>query len=215
VTLGSSSIGFARLIACWPGAGAPICNPPGSGFAKPDIRILGSIRDVKCRGAIPASCAAGSNYNPNADPSPYTSPGNGVDSGGQPPCFPGPNSATACIVGADVTWIAELPRTTATTYDGRGRRITDLDNDPLIPEPATVVDTPFPIMLDCIPTTDPSLGSTCGVSTTANALVPGVVKSGKAAVWEIGEIELKDSGPDGFRGNSDDEVFATQGIFLP
>ena len=36
-----------------------------------------------------------------------------------------------------------------------------------------------------------------------------------AAVWQIGEIELEDSGPDGVRGNADDEVFAVQGVFVP
>ena len=46
-------------------------------------------------------------------------------------------------------------------------------------------------------------------------LVPGGVKSGDAAVWQLGQVELKDSGPDGVRGNSDDEVFAVQGVFLP
>ena len=43
----------------------------------------------------------------------------------------------------------------------------------------------------------------------------GAVIVGQAAVWQLGEAELKDSGPDGIRGNSDDEVFAVQGIFLP
>ena len=77
------------------------------------------------------------------------------------------------------------------------------------------MDLPFPIPLDCLPTPDPSQGSTCGVNTTANALIAGVVKNGKAAVWQLGQIELRDSGPDGVRGNSDDELFATQGVFLP
>jgi hypothetical protein len=58
-------------------------------------------------------------------------------------------------------------------------------------------------------------GSTCGVNTTANALAPGVVTSGDTAVWQIGQVELRDSGPDGVRGNADDELFATQGVFLP
>src|SRR5439155_720063 len=40
-------------------------------------------------------------------------------------------------------------------------------------------------------------------------------QTGKAAVWQLGQIELRDSGPDGVRGNADDELFATQGVFLP
>ena len=62
---------------------------------------------------------------------------------------------------------------------------------------------------------DTPSGSTCGVNTTANALVPGLVRGGNAAVWQLGQIELKDSGPDGVRGNSDDQPFAAQGIFAP
>ena len=54
-----------------------------------------------------------------------------------------------------------------------------------------------------------------GVNTTANALVPGSVINGKKAVVQLGEVQILDSGPDGTRGNSDDERFAVQGIFLP
>jgi hypothetical protein len=82
-------------------------------------------------------------------------------------------------------------------------------------ESATMVDIGFPIPIDCIPTVSTTQGSTCGVNTTANALVPGVVKDGKAAIWRLGQIEVKDSGPDGVRGNSDDQIFEVQGVFLP
>jgi hypothetical protein len=81
---------------------------------------------------------------------------------------------------------------------------------------ATLVDIQFPVPLDCI--VDPEggiTGSNCGVNTTANAIVPGLVISGKKVVVEFGEIQLFDSGPDGVRGNTDDQRFATQGIYLP
>ena len=42
-----------------------------------------------------------------------------------------------------------------------------------------------------------------------------MVQAGKLAVWQLGEIEIKDSGPDGVRGNDDDEVFEVQGYFAP
>jgi hypothetical protein len=80
---------------------------------------------------------------------------------------------------------------------------------------ATLVDILFPVPVDCLPTTSATLGSVCGANTTANALVPGSVIAGKQAVVETGEIEALDSGMNGTRGDSDDEVFATQGIYLP
>jgi hypothetical protein len=82
--------------------------------------------------------------------------------------------------------------------------------------PATLIDIAFPVPVDCI--VNPAggaTGSNCGANTTANALVPGSVIAGKAAVVEIGEVQQLDSGPNLVRGDGDDEVFATQGIFIP
>jgi hypothetical protein len=74
----------------------------------------------------------------------------------------------------------------------------------------------FPIPLDCLPTpSDSTIGSACGVNTSANALVPGAVRGGDASIWELGELQVLDSGPDGTRGNTDDQPLAAQGIFLP
>jgi len=78
-----------------------------------------------------------------------------------------------------------------------------------------MVDILFPVPVDCLGTASAALGSTCGANTTANALVPGSVIAGKQAVVETGEIVALDSGPNGTRGDSDDETFATQGVFLP
>ena len=189
----------------------------------PDLRLTGSIRDVKCAPLLPpgqvACQAPGADYNPNAGIGPYSSAGNGTGGGADPPCFPGATSSTACLAETDVTEIARLPAASVggagTPYQGKGVRITDLANGATQTLQATVVDIGFPIPLDCMTTPTSSSGSTCGVNTTANALVPGVVRSGKAAVWQLGEIELKDSGPDGIRGNSDDQRFAVQGIFIP
>jgi len=80
---------------------------------------------------------------------------------------------------------------------------------------ATMVDILFPVPVDCLPTAAAALGSVCGANTTANALVPGSVIAGKQAVVETGQIIAQDSGPNGTRGDSDDETFATQGVFLP
>jgi len=80
---------------------------------------------------------------------------------------------------------------------------------------ATMVDILFPVPVDCLGTASATVGSTCGVNTTSNALVPGSVIAGKQSVIEVGEIVAIDSGPNGARGDSDDQVLATQGIYLP
>jgi len=120
----------------------------------------------------------------------------------------------------------------ANTFVGHAIRVTDHYNcDPAITNPsdpnvcpasktasnrpATMIDILFPVPVACIPNSDAAAGSNCGVNTTANALVPGAVIATKQAVVEVGEAQLLDSGIDGTRGNTDDERFATQGIYLP
>jgi len=214
-TVGGQSLGFARMVVCDAGSGSALCHPSTGTLPLPDVRLTASIRDVKCASSLPggqsACSAAGADYNPNGAAGPYSDGGDGSSTPARPACFPSGNSPSDCTAGADLTEVADFSGGT----QGRGVRITDRFNGSLGDSAGTVADLAFPIPLDCIPTTDASLGSTCGVNTTANALVPGVAKDGDAAVWQLGEIEIKDSGPDGIRGNADDELFETQGVFLP
>jgi hypothetical protein len=70
--------------------------------------------------------------------------------------------------------------------------------------------------MDCLRSPGPiGVGSSCGVNTTANALAPGMVIKGKAADIELGQIQVKDSGPNGRIGDDDDIAFAVMGIFNP
>ena len=70
--------------------------------------------------------------------------------------------------------------------------------------------------MDCRTTpSDATIGSTCQVNTSVNALFPGAARTGDASVWQIGQLQVTDAGPDGTRGNGDDQVLAAQGIFLP
>jgi hypothetical protein len=70
--------------------------------------------------------------------------------------------------------------------------------------------------MDCLSSpSDSTIGSTCGVNTSANALMPGVVRTGDNSIWQLGEIQVLDSGPDGTRGNTDDQALAVQGIYVP
>jgi hypothetical protein len=82
-------------------------------------------------------------------------------------------------------------------------------------DPATVIDIPFPTNVPCTATASTSIGATCAVDTTANAIVPGAVKDGKRAIVETGQIFASDGGPDGVVATTPNTTLAVQGIFIP
>ena len=49
----------------------------------------------------------------------------------------------------------------------------------------------------CAPTASTSTGSTCTLNTSANAIVPGLVKDTKRAIWQMDQVQVYDGGPDG------------------
>jgi hypothetical protein len=96
-------------------------------------------------------------------------------------------------------------------------RITDRLNGPAETNSATVTDIAFPVTVPCTATGGAAnIGATCAITTSFDAVVPGTVIEGKRAVWELGQVEVYDGGPDGDvdtpAGNS---PFAKQGIFVP
>jgi hypothetical protein len=212
--LGSGSIGVASILVCELGNPSPACGLPG--LVQPDVRFRASLRDVRCVGSVPTGCSAGGDYNPNGATGPYTTvcttaaTCNQGAGAAQPYCSQSGSSSSACIAGTDVTLTATHPGAAA----GKGVRITDSFNGAAQNVPATTADGSFPVPMDCVPTAG-TFGSTCAVNTSANALVPGAVRNGEAGVWQLGEIQVLDSGPDGTRGNTDDEALAAQGVFLP
>jgi hypothetical protein len=111
-------------------------------------------------------------------------------------------------------------RPSLTDYVGRvtlrtSVQITDNGNAPETPEPGTVQSFPYSAPVDCVATTSTSIGSTCSVSTTADALVPGTVVEGARSIWQFGQIEIRDAGPNGIAGDGDDSTFLRQGVFVP
>lgn len=82
-------------------------------------------------------------------------------------------------------------------------------------ERATVQDTTFPITTPCAPTAAPSVGATCSLASSFNAIAPGAVVEGKRAVWELGTVELLDGGSDGVAATGPNTLFARQGVFIP
>jgi hypothetical protein len=96
-------------------------------------------------------------------------------------------------------------------------RITDRLNTPNPggPGPGTVSDTRFPFAVPCSATGDTTVGSTCSVSTTANAVVPGSVVADQRTIWQLGQVQVYDGGASGVAGASDATLFMSQGIFIP
>jgi hypothetical protein len=105
--------------------------------------------------------------------------------------------------GADLTQVARLRLTDqANGYGG---------------VPATVADVDFPVPIDCAPTADASIGSTCTATTTADTLMPGLIREQRQAVVQIFRVRVYDSGRNGTRenGTGDDKELAHGGIFTP
>ncbi len=96
-------------------------------------------------------------------------------------------------------------------------RITDRNNAPPSggSAAATVNDTDFPFPVPCASTADPMVGSTCSISTTANAILPGALSAGQRAIWQLGQVRVFDGGSSGTAGASDATLFEDQGIFVP
>jgi hypothetical protein len=94
-------------------------------------------------------------------------------------------------------------------------RITDRYNGDAQNEPGTMVEYDFPIFPPCTATADPGQGSTCNLTTSADARVPGAIKEGKRTIWQLGEIRVYDGGADGFPSSFPNDVFLTQGVFVP
>jgi hypothetical protein len=126
---------------------------------------------------------------------------------------------------ASMTDVRNSP--SGTPYTGRllvrtAVRITDRNNAPETPAPGTLTDFNVEVPFDCV-TVDPSIGSTCSGSTTLNALVPGMVAEGQRSIWDLGQIQVYDAGPNGTGyaacpptcGDGDESVFMRQGVFIP
>jgi hypothetical protein len=102
-------------------------------------------------------------------------------------------------------------------------QIVDTHNSVENPEPGTTVTIPYSYPVDCIGTLDTAIGSSCTLNTTADAVIPNTVSENKRTIWEIGQVTVKDAGPNGTGyaacpptcGDGDEAVFLRQGVFLP
>jgi WD40-like Beta Propeller Repeat/Dipeptidyl peptidase IV (DPP IV) N-terminal region len=98
-------------------------------------------------------------------------------------------------------------------------QVTDKDSTPTAPGTqgaATGVATGFGYTIPCAPTGDATIGSECRIVTSADGLVPGMVKELRRSIWQLGRVEVYDGGPD---EDGDTEagntLFMAQGVFVP
>jgi hypothetical protein len=140
------------------------------------------------------------------------------DGNGVPEC-PAPGDQIDIALTASLTDVRN--KSDLTDYTGELRvsvstRITDRYNLPGGVAKATAADTPFSFNLPCQTTTDTAVGSTCSTSTSADAIMPGLVLENKRAVWELGQVQVYDGGADGDADTTgDNTLFMDQGLFAP
>lgn len=119
-------------------------------------------------------------------------------------------------------------RPSGSDYSGRllgtaPLQLTDRDNADESPETGTVQTFGFQFPVNCVATAAAGIGGACTASTTFDALLPGAVGEGQRSIWELGQFEVKDAGPNGTGyaacpptcGDGDETVFMRQGIFVP
>jgi plastocyanin len=99
-------------------------------------------------------------------------------------------------------------------------RITDKFNSANPPtqpynDSATAVDVNFPVTIPCATTTDNTIGSTCSVTTSANAVLAGAVNDAVRTIWQLGQVRVFDGGSDGVASTSGNTLFMTEGVFTP
>ena len=79
----------------------------------------------------------------------------------------------------------------------------------------TMTDFTASFPASCTATADTTVGASCATSTTADALVPGLVVEGARAIWQLGAIEVLDGGADDIAATTPNTPFMRQGIFVP
>jgi hypothetical protein len=124
---------------------------------------------------------------------------------------------------------AACPSGNGSDYTGKllataSLRMTDKYNGASLSEDGTVADTTLQLPVTCVATGDATVGGDCALNTTVNALIPGIVRESKRAIWQLGQVEVKDPGPHGTGfasgcpstcGDGDEQTFMRQGVFVP
>ena len=112
---------------------------------------------------------------------------------------------------------------TLAAYSGELRaeveiQATDKNNTPSPGGPGAATTAPFALGFSapCVSTDDTTIGSDCGATTSANALLAGMVAGGYRAIWQLGQVKVYDGGSDSDGDTTaDNTLFADEGVFAP
>jgi Penicillin amidase len=80
---------------------------------------------------------------------------------------------------------------------------------------ATAFDLPFPVTVPCSGTPDTTVGGSCAIDTSFDAILPGTVKENGRSNWQLTAFQAFDGGADGLISTSPNTLFAKQGVFTP
>jgi hypothetical protein len=94
-------------------------------------------------------------------------------------------------------------------------QVTDRSSGPAGDEPATGQTVSFRFAVPCQTTASTSVGSTCTVATTADALAAGTIKESVRTIWQLDSVRLFDGGADGVAATDPNGPFESQGVFVP
>ena len=94
-------------------------------------------------------------------------------------------------------------------------KMTDHANTPGGTGVATASVIPFSFTVTCTASASVTIGSTCNLNTSYNAVVPGIIAPNKRSVWEYGQVRVNDGGPDGVVSTPNNSGFQVQGVFYP
>jgi hypothetical protein len=128
--------------------------------------------------------------------------------------------AVEADVGLDVNMTDVRLKSDLSDYSGEllastTLRMTDKLNGSAPVDAGTVQDVPFSFPVSCTPTSDTGIGSTCSTSTTADAILPGMVVGHARSNWHVGAVQLFDGGADGDASTTPNTLFADEGYFVP
>ncbi len=94
-------------------------------------------------------------------------------------------------------------------------RVIDRNNGPS--EVGTMQDTQFRVTVPCATTVSTTIGSTCSVNTTADAVLgaSSAIIEGRRTLWQLGQLRVNDGGADGVASTTPNTLYAVQGIAVP
>ena len=119
-----------------------------------------------------------------------------------------------------IAHVDDVRRTDLSDYTGElearfAFKLTDKGSEPL-PTNATTQQFGLSVTVPCATTADTTVGATCDLVTDVNTLLPGALADGRRAMFETGQVEVYDGGPDSDADTqAGNTVFMRQGVFVP